>query len=78
MNSVRRLKSLLGCRGPRSRQDSSSDSSMMWDTNRAICRCWSLSCEFEPDGVSEEEAGKTIETMYGVMIGWIENQVKQG
>ena len=27
-------------------------------------------CEFEPDGVPEEEARKAIEQMYGVMIGF--------
>lgn len=38
----------------------------------------SWSCDFEPDGVSEEEAGKAIETMYGVMIGWIEDLIAKG
>ena len=31
------------------------------------------SCEFEPDGASEDEARTAIETMYGVMIGWIQD-----
>ena len=31
------------------------------------------SCQFEPDGVSEAEARTAIETMYGVMIGWIQD-----
>ena len=31
------------------------------------------SCEFEPDGVSAEEAGKAIEGMYQVMLGWVED-----
>jgi hypothetical protein len=35
---------------------------------------WSAS--FEPDGASEADAAKAIETMYGVMIGWIEARVK--
>jgi hypothetical protein len=30
-------------------------------------------CEFEPDGVTAEEAGAAIETMYGVMMGWIQD-----
>jgi hypothetical protein len=30
-------------------------------------------CEFEPDGVSEDEARGGIENMYGVMIGWIQD-----
>jgi len=38
----------------------------------------SWTCEFEPDGVSEAEASKTIETMYGVMVGWIDDLLKQG
>ena len=38
----------------------------------------SWTCEFEPDGVSEAEASKTLETMYGVMIGWIDDLLKQG
>ncbi len=33
------------------------------------------SCEFEPEGISEEEAAKTVETMYGVMFGWIEDSL---
>jgi hypothetical protein len=35
---------------------------------------WSAS--FEPVGVSEGDAAKAIEGMYGVMIGWIEARVK--
>lgn len=35
---------------------------------------WSAS--FEPAGASEADAGKAIEGMYGVMIGWIEARVK--
>jgi hypothetical protein len=38
----------------------------------------SWTCEFEPDGVSAEEAGKTIETMYGVMMGWIDDLIAKG
>lgn len=34
------------------------------------------SCTFEPDGVPAAEAGKAIEGMYGVMIGWIEERAK--
>ena len=34
------------------------------------------SCSFEPEGVSEEDAAKGIETMYGVMLGWIEDCLK--
>lgn len=33
------------------------------------------SCEFEPDGVSEDEARGAIEQMYGVMIGWLRAKV---
>ena len=35
-------------------------------------------CEFEPQGASAEEAGKAIETMYGVMIGWIQDLLDKG
>ncbi len=38
----------------------------------------SWTCDFEPDGVTEEEAGKTVETMYGVMMGWVEDLLKKG
>lgn len=31
------------------------------------------SCEFEPAGVSEADARKTVETMYGVMMGWMQD-----
>ncbi|MDP7570235.1 MAG: SRPBCC family protein [Myxococcota bacterium] len=34
------------------------------------------SCTFEPAGVPEEEAAKGIETMYGIMLGWIEDCLK--
>ena len=34
------------------------------------------SCSFEPDGVTEEEAAKGIEAMYGVMLGWIGDCLK--
>ena len=34
------------------------------------------SCDFEPKGASEEEAGKAIEGMYQVMLGWIEDFLK--
>ena len=33
-------------------------------------------CEFEPDGVTEDEARGAIEQMYGVMMGWIEDYLK--
>lgn len=33
-------------------------------------------CAFEPDGVSAEEASGMIESMYGTMIGWIEDHLK--
>ena len=36
----------------------------------------SWTCEFEPDGVSAEEAGKAIDGMYTVMMGWIEDSLK--
>jgi len=35
-------------------------------------------CSFEPEGASEQEAAQAIETMYGVMIGWIEDQIAKG
>ena len=35
---------------------------------------WSVS--FEPVGASEADARKAIESMYGVMIGWIETRAK--
>jgi hypothetical protein len=38
----------------------------------------SWTCDFEPDGVTEEEAGKAVEAMYGVMMGWVEDMLKQG
>jgi len=38
----------------------------------------SWSCEFEPAGTTEQEAGKAIEGMYGVMIGWIDDQLARG
>ncbi len=31
------------------------------------------SCEFEPDGATEEEARAAIEAMYDVMLGWIQD-----
>lgn len=34
------------------------------------------SCSFEPAGATEAEAGKAIETMFGVMLGWIEDRLK--
>jgi hypothetical protein len=34
------------------------------------------SCEFEPKGVSAEEAGKAIEGMYEVMLGWVDDYLK--
>ena len=34
------------------------------------------SCSFEPEGVSEAEAAKGIEAMYGIMMGWIEDSLK--
>lgn len=30
------------------------------------------SCEFEPDGATADEARAAIESMYGVMLGWIQ------
>ena len=38
----------------------------------------SWTCEFEPDGVTKQEASKAIEAMYGVMLGWIEDLLKRG
>ena len=38
----------------------------------------SWTCEFEPDGVTEAEAAGVVQQMYGVMIGWIEELLKQG
>ena len=35
---------------------------------------WSVS--FEPVGASEADARKAIESMYGVMIGWMETRAK--
>ena len=35
---------------------------------------WSVT--FTPDGASEADARKAIESMYGVMIGWLEARVK--
>ena len=32
-------------------------------------------CEFQPSGVSEAEASKMIEGMYGMMIGWIRDHL---
>jgi hypothetical protein len=37
----------------------------------------SWSCAFEPDGASEDEAAQAIQQMYGVMIGWIDDLLKQ-
>ena len=34
------------------------------------------SCRFEPDGAAEQEAGQAIETMFGVMMGWIEERLR--
>ena len=36
----------------------------------------SWTCEFEPAGATEEEAGKGVEQMYTVMMGWIEDHLK--
>ena len=33
------------------------------------------SCRFEPDGATEAEAARAIETMYGVMMGWIQERL---
>ena len=33
-------------------------------------------CDFEPKGASEQEAGKAIEGMYGVMLGWVDDYLK--
>jgi len=38
----------------------------------------SWSCEFEPDGVSAEEAGAAVEGMYGVMMGWLQDFADKG
>lgn len=38
----------------------------------------SWTCEFAPAGASEGDAGKAIETMYGVMIGWIQDLIDKG
>jgi len=38
----------------------------------------SWTCQFEPDGVPEEEAAAAIGQMYDVMIGWIGDLLKQG
>src|SRR5262249_9091620 len=35
-------------------------------------------CEVQPDGGTETEAGKTIEGMYGMMIGWIRDHLAKG
>lgn len=37
----------------------------------------SWTCQFEPDGATEQEAGAAIEQMYEVMIGWIGDLLKQ-
>jgi len=37
---------------------------------------WSVT--FEPVGASEADARKAIESMFGLMIGWIEARVKAG
>lgn len=34
------------------------------------------SCEFEPKGAPAEDAGKAIEGMYDVMLGWIGDYLK--
>jgi hypothetical protein len=34
------------------------------------------SCEFEPEGASAEDAGKAIEGMYHIMLGWIDDFLK--
>jgi hypothetical protein len=36
------------------------------------------SCEAEPDGVTEQEAVKAIEGVYGLMIGWIRSHLGAG
>ena len=38
----------------------------------------SWTCAFEPNGVTADEAGTTIQTMYGVMIGWIQDLIDKG
>ena len=38
----------------------------------------SWSCEFEPDGVSAEEAGAAVEGMYGVMMGLLQDFADKG
>ena len=35
-------------------------------------------CEFEPAGVSEDEAVQMIQGMYGTMIGWVRDRVVDG
>ncbi len=35
------------------------------------------SCRFEPAGAPEAEAAQAIETMYGVMMGWIEERLQR-
>ena len=37
----------------------------------------SWTCEFEPAGASEAEAGGGIEQMYGVMMGWITDHLNK-
>ena len=37
----------------------------------------SWTCEFEPEGATVEEASQAIEGMYQVMIGWIDDWMKQ-
>jgi len=38
----------------------------------------SWTCEFEPDGATEAEAGAAVTQMYEVMIGWIADLLKKG
>ena len=38
----------------------------------------SWTCEFEPNGATEEEAGGALQGMYGVMMGWIQDFVNKG
>jgi hypothetical protein len=38
----------------------------------------SWTCEFEPNGATEEESGSAIQGMYGLMMGWIQDFVNKG
>ncbi len=35
--------------------------------------CWS--CEFQPEGVTEEQARAQIEQIYTIMLGWIRDRL---